>query len=418
LKRRVGDEDETLRLALERGADSIAHLHALVRDVLLRLRPPGIDELGLCAAVEALVADWNRRCAGTPRLSAHCERRFDSLPAPLAAEILRIVQEAVTNAVRHADARLIVVTLSCTAHGFEVEISDDGRGCRHQRRGPWPDRSRRTRRRLRRHAHHRPRRRRWPARAPAHSGRPPRGRVVSEAAPLRIMLVDDHAVVRAGYRALLDTDARFVVVAEAGDGESAYARARDGDIDVLVMDLSMPGQGGLAAAAHLAQRGARPHVLVFTMHAHPSYAVQALTAGALGYVTKSSPPETLLEAIACVARGQRYLSADIAQLLAWERFGSAPWPARQPVGARIRSAAPAARRARRRRHRARSAPVGQDRAQPALRHQAQARSARRHRAGASRAAPGSGRPGGFCRASAAVVGSNSLTHGMVFMVSG
>ncbi|MBK8960434.1 MAG: ATP-binding protein [Proteobacteria bacterium] len=128
LKRRVGDEDETLRLALERGADSIAHLHALVRDVLLRLRPPGIDELGLCAAVEALVADWNRRCAGTPRLSAHCERRFDSLPAPLAAEILRIVQEAVTNAVRHADARLIVVTLSCTAHGFEVEISDDGRG--------------------------------------------------------------------------------------------------------------------------------------------------------------------------------------------------------------------------------------------------------------------------------------------------
>jgi two-component system invasion response regulator UvrY len=146
---------------------------------------------------------------------------------------------------------------------------------------------------------------------------------VSEAAPLRIMLVDDHAVVRAGYRALLDTDARFVVVAEAGDGESAYARARDGDIDVLVMDLSMPGQGGLAAAAHLAQRGARPHVLVFTMHAHPSYAVQALTAGALGYVTKSSPPETLLEAIACVARGQRYLSADIAQLLAWERFGSA-----------------------------------------------------------------------------------------------
>ena len=140
---------------------------------------------------------------------------------------------------------------------------------------------------------------------------------------VRVMLVDDHAVVRAGYRALLDTDPRFTVVAEAGDGESAYARARDGDIDVLVMDLSMPGQGGLAATAHLARREAAPQVLIFTMHAHPRYAVQAFAAGALGFVTKSSPPETLLEAIASVARGQRYLSADIAQLLAWERFGSA-----------------------------------------------------------------------------------------------
>lgn len=141
--------------------------------------------------------------------------------------------------------------------------------------------------------------------------------------PVRVMLVDDHAVVRAGYRALLESDPRFAVVAEAADGEGAYTRARAGDIDVLVMDVSMPGQGGLAAAAHLAQRDGAPRVLMFTMHAHPSYALQAFAAGALGYVTKSSPPEALLEAIASVARGQRYLSADIAQLLAWERFGSA-----------------------------------------------------------------------------------------------
>lgn len=128
LRRSVGDDNEALRLALERSADSIQHLHGLVRDVLTRLRPPGIDELGLCAAVAALLADWNRRCSDKPRLHAHCDAAFDALPAPLAAEILRIVQECVTNAVRHADADLIVVTLARQDDAYEVEVCDDGHG--------------------------------------------------------------------------------------------------------------------------------------------------------------------------------------------------------------------------------------------------------------------------------------------------
>lgn len=87
-----------------------------------------LDELGLCAAVTALIGDWNRRCARRPSVHGHCDAACDSLPAPLAAEILRIVQECVTHAVRHAEASLIVVALARDEDGYTVEISDDGRG--------------------------------------------------------------------------------------------------------------------------------------------------------------------------------------------------------------------------------------------------------------------------------------------------
>jgi signal transduction histidine kinase len=128
VRRGLHDDQAALEDALERSADSIAQLHGLVREVLTRLRPPGIDELGLCAAVTALAADWQRRCGGRPAVHSHCDKAFDALPAPLAAEILRIVQECTINAVRHADASLIVITLACGDGSYEVEISDDGRG--------------------------------------------------------------------------------------------------------------------------------------------------------------------------------------------------------------------------------------------------------------------------------------------------
>lgn len=139
--------------------------------------------------------------------------------------------------------------------------------------------------------------------------------------PLRVLLVDDHAVVRAGYRALIESEPAFVVADEAEDGESAYRKVRDTGFDLVVMDLVMPGQGGLGAVQRITARESAPRVLVFSMHAHPSFATQAFAAGALGYVTKSSSPAALLEALASVAKGRRYLSADIAQALALERFG-------------------------------------------------------------------------------------------------
>lgn len=144
------------------------------------------------------------------------------------------------------------------------------------------------------------------------SGPPgPRG-----AGPLRVMLVDDHAVVRAGYRRLLDDEAGLRVVAEFGDAESAYAAlgpAAAATADVLVLDLSMPGRSGLDMLRRARLRWPRLRVLVFSMHDSPAMVAQALAAGAAGFITKSSEPALLVAALRRVAAGEEaVLSPDIA----------------------------------------------------------------------------------------------------------
>ncbi|MGE0484012.1 MAG: response regulator [Gammaproteobacteria bacterium] len=140
---------------------------------------------------------------------------------------------------------------------------------------------------------------------------------------IRVALVDDHAVVRAGYRALLVSQPDLGVVGEFGDAGSAYRELDARAVDVVVIDLGMPGAGALETIARLRQRDPRLRALVFSMHCRASYVHQAFAAGARGYVTKSSEPEVLLRAVRDVAAGKRFLSADVAQLLAFERFGDA-----------------------------------------------------------------------------------------------
>jgi DNA-binding NarL/FixJ family response regulator len=137
---------------------------------------------------------------------------------------------------------------------------------------------------------------------------------------IRILLVDDHAIVREGYRSLLEKQSGMEVVAEAADGTKAYSRFKDCNPDIVVMDISMPGQGGLEAIVRIKQRRPDAKILVFSMHQNPSFAVQATRAGALGYVTKSSAPDVLIRAIYDVYAGRLTLSADIAQALALEKL--------------------------------------------------------------------------------------------------
>ena len=136
-------------------------------------------------------------------------------------------------------------------------------------------------------------------------------------APLRVALADDHAVVRAGYRRLLELEPDMAVVAEYADADSAYSALCDplGEpIDLLVLDLSMPGRSGLELLRRLSQRLPDLPVLVFTMHESAAMLDQCRRAGAAGFVTKSSAPEVLVHAVRRAARGEFALSPDMFAL--------------------------------------------------------------------------------------------------------
>lgn len=133
---------------------------------------------------------------------------------------------------------------------------------------------------------------------------------------IRILLVDDHAVVRNGYRRLLDAEEGMQVVAEAASADEAYARLCGGGIDLAMVDISLRGSSGIEAIRRMLAREPALRVLVVSMHDNPSFVVQAMRVGALGYLTKNSEPVEVLDAIRKVAVGRRVLSADVAQALA------------------------------------------------------------------------------------------------------
>lgn len=135
---------------------------------------------------------------------------------------------------------------------------------------------------------------------------------------ISILLVDDHPIVRQGYRRVLEHQSDFQVVAEADDAASAYGAFKAHAPDVVVMDISMPGASGLEAIRNIRAREPRAHILVFSMHSEAPLVKAAFNAGAGGYVTKSSEPAALIKAIRSVARGERAMSDDVAQVLALE----------------------------------------------------------------------------------------------------
>ena len=138
---------------------------------------------------------------------------------------------------------------------------------------------------------------------------------------LRIMLVDDHAVVRMGFRLLLDTTSDLRVVAECGSGEEALQCFAEVNPDVVVLDLSMGGMGGLETLSRLLAKWPATRVLVLSAHEDTAHPRRALTAGALGYLTKRSAAEALIEAIRQVAAGKLFLEPALAQEIVVEQVG-------------------------------------------------------------------------------------------------
>jgi two-component system, NarL family, invasion response regulator UvrY len=141
--------------------------------------------------------------------------------------------------------------------------------------------------------------------------------------PIRLLLVDDHAIVRAGYRHLLRRQSHLDLLDEAESAEQAYLSYQRLRPDVVVTDMALPGQSGLELTRRLLAWDPQARVLMFSMHGSADFAQVALKAGARGYVTKSSPAETLIHAIAEVAAGRRALSPDVAQAIALARIDDA-----------------------------------------------------------------------------------------------
>jgi len=153
---------------------------------------------------------------------------------------------------------------------------------------------------------------------------------VEGAAPIKLLIADDHPVVRDGLSAMFSRDPEFEVVAEAADGAEAVRLAQVYEPDVILMDLRMPGMDGLSAIIELARRGVAARVLVLTTYDTDSHVLPAIDAGATGYLLKDAPRDELLRAVRAAARGEAVLSPSVATRL----LGQVREPAKEPLSQR------------------------------------------------------------------------------------
>jgi len=135
---------------------------------------------------------------------------------------------------------------------------------------------------------------------------------------IRILVADDHAIVREGLKQILADVSDMTVCDEAAGGAETLAKIRKREYDVVLLDISMPGRSGLEILKDIKAEHPKQPVLILSMHAEEQYAVRALRAGASGYLTKASAPDELIGAIRKVSYGRKYVSASLAEKLAFE----------------------------------------------------------------------------------------------------
>lgn len=145
-------------------------------------------------------------------------------------------------------------------------------------------------------------------------------------ATIKVMLVDDHAVVRMGFKLLLESDPAIAVVAEAESGEQGIKLYQEYKPDVVVMDITMPGMGGLEAIDRIKAKDEHARILVLSAHEDSVHPKRVLNAGAIGYLTKRSAAEELIKAIHTVAGGKMYLEANVAQQMAIQQISGQQSP--------------------------------------------------------------------------------------------
>ena len=283
------------------------------------LRPTAIDDLGIFKAIEAYVAEWQERYG--IRVDIQTFGRDNSLPADVAAVLYRLVQEGLTNVLKHANASKVSIVLEKKSEGLALVLEDDGIGFDPENVGRIV-----VRRRsdvgigsLRHEGAGCPSRRHDRRRICARKGKydfcPDSAGSVGDhrMTPVRIALVDDHPVVLAGIRALLQGVPEVELVGEANTGATGLKAICDCSPDIAVIDLSLPDISGMELARQVTRQCPDVKIIVLTVHEDRAYVHPVLEAGARGYLLKRSAGDELLRAIRAVNRGNVYLDPAIAE---------------------------------------------------------------------------------------------------------
>jgi two-component system, NarL family, invasion response regulator UvrY len=151
---------------------------------------------------------------------------------------------------------------------------------------------------------------------------------------IKVLITDDHPVVRRGIRQILEDDDRISLIHEASDGKELIERMRVQDYDVILLDISLPGRSGLDLIYQIKKTRQKTAIIILSIYSEELYAIQALRFGASGYLTKSSAPEELLSAVYKASRGERYISASLAEKMAENLFSNEEKPPHLLLSAR------------------------------------------------------------------------------------
>ena len=271
-----------------------------VRRLAVELRPKALDDFGLAAALERLRDTFAEQTGMRVELEAHVGER---LPSDVETALYRIVQEALTNVVKHAEASAVSIVLARSGRSVTAVIEDDGRGF-----APGSDteglgllgigeRLALLGGKLKLESK--------PGAGATLVAEVPCA--VSENATIRVLIVDDHAVVRSGLRKVLESEDDIEVVGEAGDAREAVFQTRTTKPDVILMDVVMPGRTGIEATPDVLHDAPNAKVLILSMQDDPRYVREAFDAGASGYVLKEAADTDVVAAVRDVAAGGRYV---------------------------------------------------------------------------------------------------------------
>jgi DNA-binding NarL/FixJ family response regulator len=287
---------------------------AEIRRLVYDLRPSALDSLGLVGALTEHATSITSRADGAPlRLTVQSAGTAVDLPAAVEVAAYRIVTEALTNVTRHSSAGAAVITIAFDADGLQLHVHDDGvnvgRGWQPASVSLRYGNGWRTRRPL----HHPARPHRWTGGRHVPAGSGPRTDRWTADMTLRIVLADDHAVVREGLRSLLSAINGYALVGTAATGAEAVRAAVTLRPDVLVMDIQMPDMNGIDATREIRRAAPDVTVLMLTMFDDDESIFAAMRAGAHGYVLKGAEPEDMMRAISAVAAGEVIFGVGVAR---------------------------------------------------------------------------------------------------------